>query len=118
MNEYQDINKKVEEALNSLDGIQKAEPQPYFYTRLTGRLQRNEKTLWERMGSFLAKPTMAIACLCFILVFNAFILFRQDGNDLKNPQSIAGQTTEQITTDNEYILASSSSFDYENIYQQ
>ena len=117
MNKHHDTNKRVEEALNSLDGIQKAEPQPYFFTRLTGRLQRNEKTPWELMGSFLARPVVVIASLCFILVFNSFILFRQDSG-VRNTPSIAGQQTEQVITDNEYILASSSSFDYENFYQQ
>ncbi|MDP4262711.1 MAG: hypothetical protein Q8941_09290 [Bacteroidota bacterium] len=117
MKKHPDINEKVEEALNSLEGIQKAELQPYFYTRLTARLQRNEKTLWERMGSFLAKPAVAGVCLCVILVFNAFILFRHNSG-AKNSLSIAGTQNEQIITDNEYILASGSSFDYENFDQQ
>lgn len=111
------MNKKVEEALNSLEGIQKAEPQPFFYTRLMSRLQRDQKTRWEVMGSFLARPVVVIACLCVVLVFNAFILFGHDAHT-NNSSPIAGQSNELIITDNEYILASGSSFDYENFYQQ
>jgi hypothetical protein len=109
-----DIQNKVQKALDSLDGIQRAEPQPYFYTRLRARLQRNERTIWENMGSFMARPVVAVAGLCLILVMNAFILLRQDNNASTGSQA----TIESIITDNETILASSSSFDYENIDQQ
>ena len=115
MNRQSDTGKKADKALESLNGIQRAEPQPYFYTRLIGRLQRDEKTLWETMGSFLAKPVIVAICLGFILVFNAFILFRQDSD--KGSSSTASQT-EQLVTDNEYVLASGSSFEYENLDQQ
>lgn len=115
MNRQSDIGKKAEKALESLEGIQRAEPQPYFYTRLTGRLRRNEKTIWETLGSFLAKPVVVVSCLCFVFVFNAFILFRQDSDTITSP---ASSQTEQLVTDNEYVLATSSSFEYENLDQQ
>jgi hypothetical protein len=109
-----EIQNKVQQALDSLDGIQRAEPQPYFYTRVIGRLQRNEKTVWETMGSFMARPVVAVAGLCLILVLNAVILLRQDTQTTtSSPVAI-----DQLVTDNEYILASSSSFDYENFDQQ
>ena len=91
MNKQSDIGKKADKALESLDGIQRAEPQPFFYTRLIGRLQRDEKTWWETTGSFLARPVTVAICLGFILVFNAFILFRQDTD---NDISLAGSQTE------------------------
>jgi hypothetical protein len=115
MNSQSDIGKKADKALESLEGIQRAEPQPYFYTRLTGRLRRNEKTLWETMGSFLAKPAVVAIGLCFVFVFNAIILYRQDSVTISSSASLQ---TEQQVTDNEYVLASGSSFEYENLDQQ
>jgi hypothetical protein len=118
-----DIEQRVQEAMDSLEGIQRAEPQPYFYTRLTARLQRDEKTIWETMGSFMARPAVAVAGLCLILVLNVALLLRQDnaGSGQTAP-GIADQITpgigEQGISDNESILASSSSFDYENLDQQ
>jgi hypothetical protein len=109
-----DIQNKVQQALDSLDGIQRAEPQPYFYTRLRARLQRNERTIWETMGSFMARPVVAVAGLCLILLMNAAILLRQSNNDTTSPQL----SVEQLTSDSESILASSSSFEYENLDQQ
>jgi hypothetical protein len=114
MNRQSDIGKKADKTLESLEGIQRAEPRPYFYTRLIGRLQQNERTLWETMGSFLAKPAVVAICLCFVLIFNIFILFRQ-GSDKSSSLTIS-QT--ELITDNEYVLASGSSFDYENLDQQ
>ena len=113
MSKRPDTSKKADKALESLDGIKRAEPQPFFYTRLVGRLQRAEKTWWETTGSFLAKPVMVAICLGFILVLNAVILFRQNAGDdvsFANPQA--------DVPDNEYVVASNSSFDYENLDQQ
>ena len=115
MNKQQDIGKRAEKALESLDGIKRAEPQPFFYTRLIGRLQRDEKSWWETTGAFLARPVMVAICLGFILVFNAFILFRQDGD---TGSASSAPQAEQLMSDNEYVLASGSSFDYENLDQQ
>jgi len=109
-----DIEQKVQEALDSLDGIQRAEPQPYFYTRLIARLQKDEKTVWETMGSFLARPAVAVAGLFLILILNVTILLRED----TGAGNLSGNGVELGMADNEYILASSSSFDYENLDQQ
>ena len=109
-----DLNNKIEDALNSLDGIQRAEPQPFFYTRVIGRLQKEEKNVWETMGSFLSRPAVVIAGLFAILIMNAFILLQQDKNNGTSPAF----ATEQPVTDNEFILASSSSFEYENLDPQ
>ena len=106
---------KVNEILESLDGIKRAEPRPYFYTRLTARLQQKEKTLWETIGYYLSKPVLVAICLSFVLVFNAFILFRQDAD---TESASSAPQAEQLMSDNEYVLASSSSFEYENLDQQ
>lgn len=110
-----DVEKRVQEALDSLDGIQRAEPQPFFYTRLMGRLQRDQKTIWETIGSFLAKPAVALAGLAFILLLNVFIVSQRNSDtNPVSPMSIV----DEIRTDNDYVIASSSSFEYENIDQQ
>ena len=108
-----DLEKRIEDTLNSLDGIQRAEPQPFFYTRVIGRLQREQKNVWEMMGSFLSRPVVVVAGLVLILVMNAFMVLKQEPT-LSN-KNVA---VEQPVTDNDYILASSSSFEYENIDPQ
>ena len=112
MKQRKDIEKRVEETLNSFDGIQRAEPQPWLFSRVKGRLMQEEKTAWGAIGSFLARPAIAIAGLCFILILNGFLLFNQE----KESSSVAGAN--DLPLDSESMVASSSSFDYENLVQQ
>lgn len=45
MNELQ---KQVDETIESISGIQKADPGPFFYTRLTARLEANSQPKYTR----------------------------------------------------------------------
>lgn len=114
MKTRQDIDQKVEQTLESLDGIQRAEPNPFFYTRVIGRLQRNEQSVWEKAGSFISRPLVVIAGLVLILAVNIAIVLTQNSTSATSLPVAA----EQQSTDNEYILASSSSFYYENLDAQ
>lgn len=107
---------QIDEIMDSLDGIQRAEPAPFFYTRVIGRLQKQEKTIWEKAGSFLARPVVVFAGLCLILMTNAIILISSPDNSSNS--SIANEPIEQLSTDNEFLYAASSGFDYENLDPQ
>ncbi len=109
-----DIEKRVEQTLNSLDGIQRASPQPWLFSRIKGRLmQQDDKTVWGIIGSFLSKPVIAIAGLCLILMMNGFLLFNQQ--EETSSAILISQNDELL--DSESLMASSSSFDYENLLQ-
>jgi hypothetical protein len=113
MNKQLDIGKKVNETLESLEGIQRAEAAPYFFTRVKARLERDEKNIWETIGSLLARPAIAVAGLCVILALNAFILFTKDTST-----SSATVTIQNGLPEEEYILTvASNSYDYENLEQ-
>lgn len=69
MKQKQYIDKLVEETLSSLDGLQKASPGPYFFTRVQARLNRVQNNVWEQTLSFLTKPAvLAASVLAIILV--------------------------------------------------
>jgi hypothetical protein len=111
-----DIEKKVEETLNSLDGIKRATPQPWLFSRIKARLSREEaeeRTVWGTMGSFLSKPVVAIAGLCLILLFNGAVLLNQP----KEGSSAGIAVQNEQPSDSESFIASSSSFDFENLVQ-
>lgn len=115
MKSKSDIEKRAEEALNSLDGIQRATPQPWLFSRVKAKLLREaeeEKTIWGVLGSYLSKPVVAIAGLFLILFFNVVFLYNQDSGI----PSVA-ITDELQPNDSESLIASSSSFDYENLVQ-
>jgi|SRR6218665_30640 len=112
MDQKRTIDGKIERALESLDGVQRAIPQPWFYTRVKARLQREEKTVWETIGSFLSKPAIAMTALTAVLMLNVAILSKQSHLDVAPVVSQAVQIT-----DSESIIASNSSFEYENLVQ-
>jgi len=111
MNQKKTIEGRIEEALDSLDGIRRASPQPWFYARVKARLDREEKTVWESISFFLSKPAVVMAGLAAILMLNVFVLSRQS----QELGSVANQ--QGLVTDSESIIASNSSFDYENLVQ-
>src|SRR5689334_12192390 len=109
------IDKRVEDALNSLDGIERATVQPWFFTRLNARLQKDEITLWSSIGSFLARPVVALAAVCLVLVLNLSLLLSNKEENVSVAQGT--QLEQQLGNDSESIIASNSSFDYENFVQ-
>ncbi len=113
MKQQSDIEKRVEDALNSLDGIRRAEPQPWLFSRIKGKLLKEEdKTRWGMISSFLSKPAVAIAGLFLILGLNGVLVYNQQSGS-----SGTAVQTELQPNDSESLIASSSSFDYENLVQ-
>jgi hypothetical protein len=104
MTQDPDIQKKVAEALNSLDGIQRAQPAPYFFTRLIARMQNDKKNVWENFGTFISRPLVAIATILVVVLLNSMAFFKNDSpvkssvieqNDpaLNNAYDVASNTT-------------------------
>ncbi len=112
MKRKQEIEQKVAETLDSLDGIQRAQPAPWLYARVQGRLTREAHSPWALVGGFLSKPIVAFAGLCLILAMNVFFLVQSK----KEPVSSMANQNETIV-DSESIIASNSSFEYENLVQ-
>jgi uncharacterized membrane protein YdfJ with MMPL/SSD domain len=102
------INKKIEETMRSFDGIQKASPTPFFFTRLEARLQ-NQKSIWEQVSSFVAKPIIAIACICLIIMINAAVIFSSS-----NSKNSVDEQSSEIATADEYNLVSSTFYEFVN----
>lgn len=48
------LNKKVDEVMQSMDGIRRAAPRPFLFTRLEARMQ-NERNVWNKLTSFVAR---------------------------------------------------------------
>jgi hypothetical protein len=63
----------TDEYLQSLQGIQPTETDPYFYTRLRARMEKGQ----EPAGSFLLKPVLAVAALSIVLLLNTLTILQQ-----------------------------------------
>jgi hypothetical protein len=101
------IQQEVEKTLQSLDGVKRAEANPYLFTRIKARMQQN--TPWERISSFVSRPVIAFATLLLIMAINAFVVLSSDSNE--------GNGTEIAVTDiaEDYKLATSTNYEYETV---
>jgi hypothetical protein len=105
-----ELEKLVEDTINSMDGAQRAEPAPYLLTRINARLQRPAYSTWERISMILSRPGVAIAGATFLIIVNlAIFLTGNSSQDVKVPQS------SQVSTDVYSYNTTSALYDLENI---
>lgn len=64
-----DIEHKINQTLNSLDGMEKSEARPFFYRRLEARMQ-NDLAVSTSRFEILGNMKLNIAVLSFFMVFN------------------------------------------------
>ena len=95
----------AEEILNSLDGIHRAQPQPYFYTRLMAKWD-NPKNGWEKVASFISKPAFAILAIALFLIINVAILYNSSSN-----ATSSSQEESSLAVENDYGLSVPSLYD-------
>lgn len=115
MNKQEEIKKRVEATINCLDNVTPVTPQPFFYTRLKARIEKEEQaagSVWNTLTGFFVKPVVLTVSLTLLIAVNAlfFVFFDRDDN---NGNSSIADTEQTLFTDNNYIIASNSSFDYE-----
>lgn len=75
MNKNEHVNKLIEEALNSVDDVKRAEPKPFLFTRINARMNEGTESVWEKAGWLITSPAVAFTGLCLIVLFNAMVIF-------------------------------------------
>jgi hypothetical protein len=68
------IREEVEKTLESLEGLERAAPRPFFFTRLQARLERENDAEAEPIRGWLLQPQVAIAAILLLLLMNVGIL--------------------------------------------
>ncbi len=91
-----DRNKKIEDILGSLDGVQKATMPDFFYTRLKARMEKGFEPASKK--SWVLRPAFALTALAAVLLINAIVILNGDAdktgtiaNDPDTFQSIAAE---------------------------
>jgi hypothetical protein len=102
------LHKKIDEVMQSMDGIEKASPRPFLFTRIEARMQ-NERNVWSKISSFVARPVVAFACICLVLVINSIVILFSNSSG----NSLTQQGSELATVD-EYSQVSYNLYDFEN----
>ena len=91
---------EIDAVLNSLDDMQRAEANPFFYTRLKARMESRYSDKGIAGFSWI-KPSFAFAVLALLVVFNVFTIINK-----KN-------TAEQEGTKNNTTLSEQVAKDYD-----
>jgi hypothetical protein len=73
MKKSYNIEQKVDETLKAFDGINQAEPKPFYYTRLKARMER-ELLQPKTVLGWTFKPIYAYASLALVLSINIFTI--------------------------------------------
>ena len=88
-------NKKIEDILNSLDGVKRASAPDFFYTRLKAQMEKN---LPEPARPWVLRPVYALGALGVVLLVNAAVIINRNNsneeivsNDNDTIQSIAAE---------------------------
>jgi len=79
-------NSRIEAALNSLDGIQRAKAPDFLYTRLKGRMEQ-EFDQGGPLGRWLTRPVLALTIAAIILIANATTVLKMWEQNTAAPTS-------------------------------
>lgn len=73
-----------EEVINSLEGIQRVEGNPYLFTRIQARMKREESRPEMVFFRFITRPALALTIAIFFIAINAYLI----SNNFSSKQSI------------------------------
>ena len=102
MNKKEQINKLIEEALDSVDDIGRAEPKPYLLTRIQAKMSRETESFWEKAGWFIGRPAVAFTGLCMIILINTMVIMFNKPSD---PDTVADQPAQTQVDEFSYTVA-------------
>ena len=97
MKSREQIQLEVDQILESLDGLKRAETTPFFYTRLMARLDNTPVGVWNQWMAFIARPAVSLGLLFIFLVMNGYLLLNKFSEN--NDQTAQGSdyVAQQIT---------------------
>src|SRR5512140_3277521 len=86
MQQYDDIQRQVDLTMNSLEGLSPAETRPFFYTRLSARMNAGYDNVWTKSLAFLSRPAVALSILIVFLLVNGYLILSHIGPSEENIQ--------------------------------
>ena len=110
MTSKENIQQEIEQTLQCLDGVKRAEANPFLFTRIKARMAKKD-SVWERTFSFISKPIIAVAIVLLVMAVNGWALLGSNSSD-----NVIGDSANVSELANEYnVVASVDNYDYENM---
>ena len=110
MTSKEKIQQEIEQTLQCLDGVKRAEANRFLFTRIQARMAKKDSA-WERIFSFISKPAIAMAIVLLVMTVNGWALLgsNSDSSSISDSANVSELA-------NEYnIVASVNNYDYENM---
>lgn len=84
------VDELIDEAMNSIDRIERASAKPFLLTRIQSRLNLTTTSIWEKASRLVGRPAVVIPGLALLVIVNAL--------------AIAYNRTDDFTTGNEQAM--------------
>lgn len=107
----EEIEKRINDTINSLEGLGKAKANPFFYTRLEARMQE-ELLPANSPFAFLGNLKLSVAVLTLFMVLNVVSIFLISGSS--NDTTMQEEAT--LETFSEEFFSGADQYDYSNDY--
>lgn len=104
------FEQRIEAAFNSLEGMQRAQPQPFLLARINAVLQNKKPvriSLAEKWAAYISRPAIAFTLLAIVLFINITVLVTRSKNNNR-------ETVTTTDSKDEYAYQNSVIFDIEN----
>ena len=76
------IDKKIEDALQSMDNHNRARPAPFLATRIHAKLLSEKKpNAWDKFYSVITRPVVAVGGMAIIVLLNILIITSNDNSE-------------------------------------
>jgi phosphate/sulfate permease len=86
---------KIEEILQSIDGLQKPSPKPFMASRVLATIANNNATFsYKIISHWFAKPIIACSIIIVVLLLNFWVL------NQNNDYTIENETDDAIVNNN------------------
>lgn len=72
------VEKEVEAAMSSFEGLRRAEAPHFLFTRVEASLNKAGKGFWYNFALFLSRPVVTIAMVLAILCLNTLAYYNHD----------------------------------------
>jgi hypothetical protein len=71
-----------EEIIESLDGVQRAEPKPFLYTRISARIAKEESTGFSLILKVISAPAFSLGIAILIVLVNGYFMLKSNDSTI------------------------------------
>lgn len=73
---------KIEEIINSLDGLKRAEPSPFLFTRIQAKMIKEEESTSMSFLRFITKPAFAMGIAILLIGINGYLIYGDSSTEI------------------------------------